>query len=156
MKEHKLISMLDFVTQHLETGCAVEQIQKLRRYANFLKQPLKLEMFVPVDEEGNVLVESNHIFGWEDKRCNVPMYTQDYLEAKEKVLFEGFEIRMSRIPGDEGNKQLCKDGGQVWADVDTEMYGKFHVRYPSFAKSVEDMAGLDLALTPSAVKIIGL
>ena len=29
------------------------------RYAEFLKQPLKLEMFIPCDENGNVLEEPN-------------------------------------------------------------------------------------------------
>jgi hypothetical protein len=42
----KLISLSDFLTEKIETGCAVEQIGKLRKYKDFLKQPLKLEMFI--------------------------------------------------------------------------------------------------------------
>ncbi|MCP4053731.1 MAG: hypothetical protein GY739_11830, partial [Mesoflavibacter sp.] len=32
-----------------------EQLRNIINYANFLKQPLKLGMFIPCDEDGNVL-----------------------------------------------------------------------------------------------------
>lgn len=58
----KLISMTDFVIlqnislankeiKHNECGL------RILKYANFLKQPLILGMFVPCDENGNVLEE---------------------------------------------------------------------------------------------------
>lgn len=53
----KLVSMTDFVLEQMEnvmldgTGSVCARIGN---YANFLKQPLKLEMFVPCDDEGNV------------------------------------------------------------------------------------------------------
>ena len=67
-------------------------------FDEFLEQPLKVEMFVPCDEEGNVLEEPKK---WKDylqypdsfdgnKEWN-ELY--DYQQAKEKVLFEGIEFR---------------------------------------------------------------
>ena len=69
----------------------------LVNYAKFLKQPLKLEMFVPCDEEGNVLEEPKR---WKDYLQYPDSFDgnkewdelYDYQQAKEKVLFEGFEI----------------------------------------------------------------
>src|SRR5690606_19676303 len=56
-------------------------------YAQFLKQPLRLEMFVPCDEEGNVLEVPTDTTSM---RRNQKI--EQYNEAKEKVLFEGFKI----------------------------------------------------------------
>lgn len=81
----KLISMTDYV---LESQRFKEDsdtaIFKVTNYANFLKQPLNLGMFIPCDEDGDTL--------------EVPYYADGidkvnkYKEAKERVLFEGFEI----------------------------------------------------------------
>ena len=65
MKDMKLITMTDFVLLRSETP--EEPIFKLihgakhfelcENYANFLKQPLELWMFVPCDEDGKVFEE---------------------------------------------------------------------------------------------------
>ena len=54
--------MTDFVLEQLnEENSRTRPIRSvlnaLEGYANFLKQPLKLEMFVPCDEDGNILKE---------------------------------------------------------------------------------------------------
>ena len=69
MKNFKLIPMLEFV---LEMGLSEPEIDdyandwsdfslmkldRINNYAKFLNQPLKLEMFVPCDDKGNVLDE---------------------------------------------------------------------------------------------------
>jgi len=54
----KLISMVNFVLEQSGIYNTYEselELKTIRSYANFLKQPLKLEMFVCVDDEGNVL-----------------------------------------------------------------------------------------------------
>jgi hypothetical protein len=95
--------MTDFVLKETNSTTTLsESFEKCVTYAKFLKQPLKLEMFVPVDEEGNVLEKP--------KSCSTPCSPSDfskegkcgingcyseipkYEKAKEKVLFEGFEI----------------------------------------------------------------
>lgn len=85
----KLMSMTDFV---LESA----MVQKNRRdkyddlydYANFLKQPLKLEMFIPCDEEGNVLSEEPKYDPANEQYFLNEFYL--YEQTKEKILFKGF------------------------------------------------------------------
>ena len=65
--------------------------EKFVKYAKFLKQPLKLEMFVPCDQNGNILSEPEMI----EKRLGFDEVELDYnyaevevhKKAKEKVLF---------------------------------------------------------------------
>ena len=57
-------------------------------YDNFLEQPLKLEMFVPCDDNGNVLediIGHGMIHNYSEK-------LKQYEQAKDKVLFDGFDI----------------------------------------------------------------
>ncbi len=97
----KLISMTDFVTDYIETGCAVSQIKKMSNYAKFLKQPLKLEMFIPCDEKGNVLKQPNHYrrFISKDFLNENPKMSekwikecQEYQIAERKILFKNFDF----------------------------------------------------------------
>ena len=85
-----LIPMTDFVLQQDITD--IKQRDSIVKYANFLRQPLNLGMFVPCDEDGNILKEPKR---WEDYlQCpdsfdgNKEWYElYDYQQAKEKVLF---------------------------------------------------------------------
>ena len=51
----KLISLSDYVLQLWDDKLMSEIGIRAINYAKFLKQPLKLEMFVPCDDEGNIL-----------------------------------------------------------------------------------------------------
>lgn len=67
----------------------LEAVNKIFKYAQFLKQPLTLGMFVPCDEDGSVLEEpfydpSNEQY-WASE-------SYQYQQAKERVLFEGWVI----------------------------------------------------------------
>lgn len=88
----ELISMTDFVLErqgkilNSELGCLAIY------YASFLKQPLKLEMFIPCDKDGNVLEEpqmrpERNSFDEEDMDYDA-QELHDYIKAKEKVLFK--------------------------------------------------------------------
>ena len=81
------------VYDDLETA-SINLIERIENYANFQKQPLKLEMFVPCDEDGNVLEEPTN---YEKRLSNMMTEYNDevytYNQAKEKVLFEGFELK---------------------------------------------------------------
>jgi hypothetical protein len=109
MEVFRLINMTDFVLQESKGGQQVNSItsqlyhdlRRIKKYANFLKQPLKLEMFVPVDEDGNVLecpiYNTEHSDSCYCNSCEKETKRYDelykkYTQAKEKVLFEGFEI----------------------------------------------------------------
>ena len=89
----KLISMTVFVLEQSKRIMNVEithleSHNQIVNYANFLKQPLKLEMFVPCDDNGNVLediIGNGMIHNYSEK-------VTQYEQAKEKVLFDGFDI----------------------------------------------------------------
>ena len=71
------------------------EYRRLREaYDDFLEQPLKLEMFVPCDEDGNVLEEPKIEEEYVDEHTTqiFAQYQYDLDKAKEKVLFEGFKI----------------------------------------------------------------
>ena len=87
----KLISMTDFVlSDQVKSTLEYSDAYKLiRNYALFLKQPLTLGMFVPCDEEGNVLefIEYESFRGSDDE---YNIYCEKYFKSESVVLFEGF------------------------------------------------------------------
>ena len=93
----KLISMTDFVLNQKQSESfnektfineALISLEKIRNYANFLKQPLNLGMFVPCDEDEDILEEPKD---YEQRLPNMMTEYNDevyrYKQAKEKVLF---------------------------------------------------------------------
>lgn len=135
-----LISMTDFVLSLPETSTLDmsevdyyykewEILQKNRRYAAFLKQPLTLSMFVPCDDQGNVLKEP-------DRNEIQAAYVNKYEKAKEKVLFKDFFVSESSI--DAGRITLLRKGTtQVYADI---VDGKINILYPNrYAKNIEGL-----------------
>lgn len=146
----KLISMTDFVlgqTKYIETAyfrTANIPLNKIHNYAKFLKQSLEQCMFVPCDENGNVL---------ENKSCNFSCSPSDFSEkgkcglngcyekskqyqkAQERVLFEGFKVK-----GD-----FWLSNGELY--IDEEFCEN---------KTIEDLIDFDVTLTPNALKQLGL
>ena len=100
METFRLKSMTDFVLEQIKNFNAVvyddletasiNLIERIENYANFQKQPLKLEMFVPCDEDGNVLEEPKIEEEYVDEHTTqiFAQYQYDLDKAKEKVLFE--------------------------------------------------------------------
>ena len=95
-----LIPMTDFVLEQLNeqnsrTKPMREVFNSLEKYAKFLKQPLKLEMFVPCDDEGIVLEEPKIEEEYVDEHTTqiFAQYQYDLDKAKENVLFDGFELK---------------------------------------------------------------
>ena len=78
----------------------LEAVNKIFNYSQFLKQPLTLGMFVPCDEDGSVLEEPFNYNEWCKKALNtsydldLSKYEQ-YQQAKERVLIEGFKYSES-------------------------------------------------------------
>jgi len=130
----KLIKMVDFVLdtkQNLEIG--KDFIEVVCNYANFLKQPLKLEMFVPCDKNNEIIIERHcQYFDNEKEHEN---YIKEINEAKEKVLFEGFRFQKE---------------GYV-----TNGIFKFDEEYLE-NKTIEYLIEFSLTLTQSAIKKLGL
>ena len=106
----KLISMTDYVLKINDNepkaknfssfteiaNYKKEGFEKIFNYAKFLKQPLTLGMFVPCDEDGNVMEEPNHFpTGNNTLEVEVQNKKNQFQQAKERVLFEGFEVDFS-------------------------------------------------------------
>ena len=135
----KLISMRDFVLEQDNKASLGGTYDKIVRYANFLKQPLTLGMFIPCDEKGNVLENPKRkVLELSDGTCgyvtNINAFDK-YLQAKERVLFEGFEL---------------KDGFIIMSDkqfLDTSKLKN---------KTVENLINQHYTLTESAIKKLGL
>ena len=102
-----LISTTEFVklvkdnsTSLTEISIANQYIQCLR-YANFVSRKPELWMFVPCDEDGNVLEEPEQYNSWLNKKSidwgkvpfNVDLHTfEKYKKAQSKVLFKFWKL----------------------------------------------------------------
>lgn len=88
--------MTDFVIKsNKEIDGVLECNEIILKYAEFLKQPLTLGMFVPCDKKGNVLkgkplspAPDSEWIRWENEEF-------EFYEAKEKVLFKGFNYKFN-------------------------------------------------------------
>ena len=104
----KLISMTDFVLEQVKNAKYEEFhqvnetfVNKVINYAKFLKQPLKLWMFVPCDENSNVLehpknYHKNIVIDELKRIDNYNNLIKEYEQAKERCLFEwqdGFDYK---------------------------------------------------------------
>ena len=99
---HKLIPMTTFVIEYYSNeGYADLQILHLmNNYANFLKTPLTLGMFVPVDPQGNVLKEPKNYAAWKSlehndgNRTDIAGFEEyaQYQSAESYCMFEGFRV----------------------------------------------------------------
>ena len=163
----KLISMTDFVLEQNEKikkeKYGIESyystIQVSINYANFLKQPLKLEMFVPLDDGGNILEEP--IFfepNNENEIGNYQILIDEYYEARAKVLFEGFDLNQKDFSKLENIFCLTKECFQI--TFFTKEKGCFMDNLKTNKtyeiKTIEDLIEYDLQLTENAIKQIGL
>lgn len=139
----KLMSMTEFVLQEnykIQSIMLPEIfIKQVINYAKFLKQPLKLEMFIPCNGQGEIL-------NYEEIRESVKEGTENWgiwEQAVNNVLFKGFEVE----------KNICFNGLQR-TTVD---YGIF---IPTMGTlTVEDLINNNktpLELTELAIIKIGL
>ena len=77
-----LISMTDFILEQHEQG--ISSTNASYKYANFLKKALELWMFVPCDENGDVLEVVPYYADGIEK-------VNQYKKAKERCLFDCFK-----------------------------------------------------------------
>ena len=118
-------------------------------YDEFLKQPLNIGMFVPCDEDGNVLEEPK-IEDYFDDGFNLEfnqkhfkdVVLKEYYKAKEKVLFEGIEFRK--------NARV----NFITINEDTFAFHDFNIKFKNL--TIEFLVQYNLQLTENAIKQIGL
>jgi len=126
-----LIPMVDFVPEN--------------PYSKFLKKPVEKWMFVPCDENGDVLEEPNEEF--ELSYWDYSTKSSKYQQAKERCLFEGFEL-------DFNNMYIIKVSNVVF-QILFYKNGCVTINAKNI-KTIEDLIPYNLKLTATAKKEIGL
>lgn len=148
-----LISMTDLVLEQDKISTKSYAFDaKVVRYANFLKQPLKLWMFVPCDENGNVLEEPERDNFLTHGICRTDDLTKalkQHQQAKERCLFEGFNlIEISK------NLRIIKNE-KLDCQVFANQFQNVYYLCNEFS-TIESLIKYNLALTPTSIKQIGL
>lgn len=144
----KLISMTDFVTETMTKPLGGQQVasvrhaefekfRRIRNYAEFLKQPLTLGMFIPCDENGVIFEEPERIHFNTDFDYKAELSV--YQEAKWRVLFEGFELSENK----KGEKVVLAD------------YACFKIEDLDNG-DIEDLVKYNLELNQSTINQLGL
>lgn len=108
MENTTLIGMTDYVLkQNVSSNKESYEttFDRIVEYAKFLKQPIKLGMFIPCDEDDNALIDPeiiakengvwlfNHTFSHNGYQKNLGVYRQEFEVAISRILFLGFEIK---------------------------------------------------------------
>lgn len=151
MKLTHLIPMEDFVLKTVQTpfeneAICWEQTQKrldaIYRYAQFLKQKPELWMFVAC-VDGNVLQMPQPTDG-DDGNWNYQARFNQYQQAKQKCLFEGFEVVEDNryfITVGSGTQQISfdKETPSVASKNDKEI------------KTISEICQFNLPLTQTAI-----
>lgn len=143
-----LIPMTDFVLKYYsdDTRDELQILDLMNNYANFLKQPLKLEMFVPCDEDENILEEPRMIernIGFDEKDVFWDVdEVENYKKAKEKVLFEGFYLKDNKFITDNFHDVYFKNS-----------FGKFQ-KHCLMDTNIEYIVYWKLKLSQSALNAI--
>ena len=145
----KLISMTDFVLNINELAPKEsdqffqswqnKKLMIIENYANFLKEPLKLEMFIHIDDNGKIAVRPQYETA---RRKEYLEEEKIYFKAKEKVFFEGFSLRI-----DTDLKVLLHD-----ETFCVRTFFNFNDAFKDM--KIEDMVHKNYQLTPNAIKRI--
>jgi hypothetical protein len=143
----KLISMTDFVLEQ-EDEWYHKRYLKAESYANFIKQPLKLEMFVPCDENSLVITLPNACICTD--LCRL---CKKYQKAKEKVLFEGFNWDVAEFCDEPMLLLEDQNGNYFCYDCEDKTFNK---NDEIWYLTIEGLTRFDLTLTKSAIKKLGL
>jgi hypothetical protein len=123
----KLISMTDFVLKEKSTPKNeaseptwfwnnMDSLTRIEKYAEFLKKPLELGMFVPCDENGNVL-EFIEYECWSKSDKEYNSYMKKHHEAKDLVLFKGFKLEEKYLFHKEDLFMVTEDYNQTLSDI---------------------------------------
>ena len=158
----KLKSMSDFALEYIEVPDKLEEGEfkqayyDMCKYAQFLKRPLELSMFVPCDEKGNIIEKPEYfeeyfkdmdLTNWNDTE---KQFIIKYLKAQERVLFKDAKIL--------GEFKTCKVSFiKINANsIENDEFGFFYhdaKNEKSRVNTVEDIVNIcSLELTDNAIK----
>lgn len=143
----KLVSNTNF-GKSLKNSNDIEYRILRDNYDNFLEKPLTPSMFVPCDEQGNILEKPKvrHDGGYDIGEAEL------YTKAKECILFEGLhKVKFTSLYG-QSVIQYGKDINFTYKII-------FEIRdneIKMFYKNIESILNFDLTLTENAIKQIGI
>ncbi|SFN94826.1 hypothetical protein SAMN05421594_4834 [Chryseobacterium oleae] len=155
---HKLIPMTDFVIEYYsnEGYADLQTLSLMKNYAQFLRKPLTLGMFVPVDPQGNALKEPKNYSAWKSlahndgKRSDITGFEENiqYQKAEQNRMFDGFIVAYN------GYSVV-----RIEASYDQSIelsFNKSDLMSPAFY-DVESLTVFDaIFLTAKALKTIGI
>ena len=87
--------MTDFVLETFNNTLTKDFQAKVYNYANFLKMPLKLSMFVVLDKQGKTLTKPK-VEDYNEETNGYFNAINEFADQAEIVLFKGFEIYGNR------------------------------------------------------------
>ena len=144
------MTMTDFVLKTVQTPNKNEAIcfeqtdarlNKIYQYALYLKQPLKLCMFIPCDKKGNVLKHMNDIY---------PYATNEEIiaweEGLETIVFNGWQLNQKDISKLKNIICITKDKIQLtfFKKDDIVFLDFFTNNITKQIKTIEDLVVLQL------------
>lgn len=158
---HKLIPMTDFVIEYYsnEGYADLQTLNLMKNYANFLRHPLTLALFVPVDPNGNVLKEPKNYSSWKSLKHNEVLSDDTpavsgfeeynvYKKAEQNCFFEGFKVAYN------GYSVV-----RITASYDESIelsFNKNDLKFQTFT-DIESLTVFDeIYLSPTALKMIGI
>ena len=147
-----LVPMTSFVLQRDITD--IKQRDSIVKYANFLKQPLKLEMFVPLDDKGRicheVIIDDEDDLNSERFKKYYETENKEFENACLKMLFEpNFKVEYS-----DGDTLIWLDTTLVIGQLQ-EKQDKFILSRFRNGETIEDLIGfVKLKLSQTALNAI--
>ncbi|CAI9673423.1 MULTISPECIES: hypothetical protein [Elizabethkingia] len=161
--ENKLIPMTEFTLQkckflEIESNDDLKlnmeshfALLSIRRYAQFLKQPLALWMFVSINSKGEIAQRPE----WKNNKGGELQFeyeNKEYEEAKSRVLFEGFKLL-----SDYNGMYRLRNAQNV--DITFDSHGCYAEPFDSIPgkriNTIEEITYLDLTLTETVKQIYG-
>ena len=139
----KLISMVKRIKDiDLNHGSLDDKYKLIINYANFLKKPLELGMFIPCDEDGNVLEDPELTMLQGDGETYYSASDEEfkqYWEAEERVLFDGFQI------------SDIFDNNNIGIQSCSLSFSTKNFKAKFENKTIEELIHYDITLTESAI-----
>jgi hypothetical protein len=141
--------MTDYVIKKVNENRPCDRgviLQEISDYAEFLKQPLTLGMFIPCDEKGQPL----SIHKGEEIDSSYPI---EFIQAKERVIFEGFKIKYSI---EEDNYYEIELNNDLFLSFYNDTISVDDDGNEFFVYTIEDLIELEFNLTETTAKKLGL
>lgn len=161
----KLRSMTEYVldivqTPNVNEAICFEQTQarldKIYQYALFLKQPIKLGMFVPCNEDGKVIKKMGdvHPFATNEESTAWDEYITKWEQSKDRILFYKWEVNEEESFKNKEVITISNRNAQLTFFIKTGMviFENLVIKHSFIVKTIEDLRGCELSFTNGVIK----